>query len=60
MYKFMHNIVIYTAVYKICICIYIVLEREAICNELQHELQNTGNHFCVSCLGWKWHGEKNF
>ncbi len=24
----------------------------------RHELQNTGNKSCVSCLGWRWHGEK--
>ncbi len=22
----------------------------------RHELQNTGNNSCVSCLGWRWHG----
>ncbi len=21
----------------------------------RHELQNTGNNSCVSCLGWRWH-----
>ncbi len=25
----------------------------------RHELQNTGNTSCVSCLGWRWHGGKN-
>ncbi len=25
----------------------------------RHELQNTGNNSCVSCLGWRWHGGKN-
>ncbi len=24
----------------------------------RHELQNTGNNSCVSCLGWRWHGGK--
>ncbi len=24
----------------------------------RHELQNTGNNSCVSCLGWRWHGIK--
>ncbi len=35
---------------------YLVLEREAICNELL----NTGNNSCVSCSGWRWRGEKLF
>ncbi len=25
----------------------------------RHELQNTGNNSCVSCLGWRWHGGEN-
>ncbi len=35
MYRFVHNLLYtYIQLYrKICICIYIVLEREAICNE---------------------------
>ncbi len=24
----------------------------------RYELQNTGNNSCVSCLGWRWHGER--
>ncbi len=27
--------------------------------EMGDELQNTGDNFCVSCLGWRWHGGKN-
>ncbi len=24
----------------------------------RHELKNTGNNSCVSCLGWRWHEKK--
>ncbi len=50
----MYTAVYIECMYTVCFSIYIVLEREEICNELQ----NTGNNSCVSCLGWRWHGER--
>ncbi len=48
---------IYTADRKLCIHIYIELERVIIRDG--DELQNTGDNFSVSCLGWRWHRGKN-
>ncbi len=40
---------------KICICIYIVLERESVIRDGEWITEHS-NDPCVSCLGWRWDG----
>ncbi len=59
MYRFVpYLLYIYTAEWKI-VHTYLHRTRESKLLEMGDELQNTGDNFSVSCLGWRWHRGKN-